>query len=130
MEQSYRIGPRIQIALTRLQQQEERVRAASRDLQQARTQLSLGQGQQSELADQVKQMESRQTQISDPAERKQLDSAVAETKARIERLTGMQQLYRTRESEFNSVLLTEQSKWDEANDALRSIERALAQPVQ
>ncbi len=45
LEQTNRVGPRIQIALARMQAQEERVRNATRELQQVRNQIPAVQGQ-------------------------------------------------------------------------------------
>ncbi len=59
-----------------------------------------------------------------------MDDAITETKASIDRSASVEQQYRARESEWNSALLGEQRKWDEASDLLQWIERALSQPVQ
>jgi chromosome segregation ATPase len=126
MEQSNQIGPRIQIVLARIQLQEERVRNATRQLQDARDKVADVQTRKAALADRVKQFE---TQIVDPnrsAWRKQMEFELNEMKAEIERADAREQQYRAREAEANSLLLTEQGRWNEANDQLTSIERALA----
>jgi hypothetical protein len=125
MEQSNQIGPRIQIVLARIQIQEERVRNATRQLQDARDKVADVQTRKAALADRVRQFE---TQIIDPnksAWRKQMEFELNETKAEIERANALEQQYRAREAEANSLLLTEQGRWNEANDQLTSIERAL-----
>jgi hypothetical protein len=40
----------------------------------------------------------------------------------------VEQQYRAKEGEASSLLLGEQARWNEANDLLTSIERALALP--
>jgi len=58
MEQSNQIGPRIQIVLARIQLQEERVRNATRQLQDARDKVAESQTRKTEFADRIKQIES------------------------------------------------------------------------
>lgn len=130
LEQSNQIGPRIQIALARIQLQEERVRNATRQLQDARDKVADIQTKRTESADRVKQFEALQAQTVDPNARKQADFDLAEMKAAIERLNALEQQYRAKEAEANSLLLSEQGRWNEVNDTLKSIERALAPPQQ
>jgi len=128
LEQSNQIGPRIQIVLARIQLQEERVRNATRQLQDARDKVAEIQTKRSESADRIKQLEAQQAQMVDPNARKQMDFDITEMKAAIERLNVLEQQYRAKEAEANSLLLNEQGGWNEANDMLKSIERALALP--
>jgi hypothetical protein len=126
LEQSNQIGPRIQIVLARIQLQEERVRNATRQLQAARDKVAEIQTKRTENADRIKQVETVQVQTVDPIARKQMDFDLIEMKAAIERLNILEQQYRAKEAEANSLLLSEQARWNEANDMLTSIERALA----
>jgi hypothetical protein len=128
LEQSNQIAPRIQIALAQIQLQEERVRNATRQLQDARDKVSDVQTKKSENADRIKQFEALQAQTVDPNARKQMEFDLTEMKSAIDRLTAREQQYRAKEAEANALLLTEQDRWNEANDLLKSIERALAQP--
>ena len=130
LEQSNQIGPRIQIVLARIQLQEERVRNATRQLQEARDKLAEIQTKRTENADRIKQSEAAQAQAVDPNARKQMDFEITEMKAAIERWNALEQQYRAREAEANSLLLNEQGRWNEANNVLTSIERSLAPPPQ
>jgi TolA-binding protein len=125
MERSNQIAPRIQIVLARIQLQEERVRNATRQLQDARDRINDLQIKKTELADRIKQAEAQQTQSADNTARKQLDYEINELKSTVERLASQEQQYRAKEADANSLLLGEQSRWNEANDALTSIERSL-----
>jgi chromosome segregation ATPase len=125
LEQSNQIGPRIQIALARIQMREERVRNATRQLQDAHERLVDTQTKRAEIADRIKQIEAQQQQTVDPNARKQMDGELTEMKAVNERMNVTEQQYRAKEAEANSLLLTEQGRWNEADDMLKSIERAL-----
>src|SRR5215472_4812988 len=59
MERSNQIGPRIQIALARIQLQEERVRNATRQLDAARENLSHLENMKSEIGDKIKDSDKR-----------------------------------------------------------------------
>jgi hypothetical protein len=130
MEQGNQIGPRIQIVLARIQLQEERVRNATRQLQDARDRAVDMQGKRTETADRIKQFEGQLMQTTDPNARKQIEFDLTEMKAAVERQSALEQQFRAKEAEANSLLLAEQGKWNEANDMLSSIERGLARPQQ
>jgi uncharacterized phage infection (PIP) family protein YhgE len=129
LERSNQIGPKVQIALARMQLQEERVRNANRQLQDARDSLVHYQTKLAEIADHIKQVEARQTQTVDPKERKDMDLELLATKAQMGQLSTLEQQVRAKEAEASSLVLSEQAKWNEVNDLLTSIERMLV-PVQ
>ncbi len=129
LEHSNQIGPKVQIALARMQLQEERVRNANRQLQDARERAGDLQRKLAETADRVKQVEAQQTQTVDPNARKQMDLELSAMKMELGQLGTLDQQVRAREAEANSVVLSEQAKWNEVNDLLTSIERMLA-PIQ
>jgi hypothetical protein len=129
LEQSNQIGPRIQIVLARIQLQEERVRIANRQLQDARDKVGDEKTRRATLEDRIKQFEAQQAHASDNNLRKQLEFDLTEMKAAVERSNVVEQQFRAREAEANSLLLTEQGRWNEANDALATIERLLAPRV-
>ncbi len=85
MEQSNLIGPGIQIVLARIQLQEERVRCATRQLQDARDKVAEFQARKTELADRIKQIETVEAQTIDPAARKSMDLELTEVKVTVER---------------------------------------------
>jgi hypothetical protein len=130
MEQGNQIGPRIQIVLARIQLQEERVRNATRQVQDARDKAGDMQTKRAETADRIKQFEAQLTQTTDPNARKQVEFDITEMKAAVDRLSALEQQFRAQEAEAKSLLLAEQGRWNEANDMLTSIERGLARPQQ
>ena len=129
LERSNQIGPKVQIALARMQVQEERVRNASRQLQDARDKVRDVQNKLAQLADHIKQTETLQAQTADPNARKQMDLELLGGKAELGQLGTLEQQFRAQEAEANSLVLSEQAKWNEVNDLLTSIERMLA-PMQ
>ena len=130
MERGNQIAPKVQIALARMQLQEERVRNANRQLQDARDKITDIQNKVSETADLVKRFEARLAQATDPNERKNMDFGLAEQKADLGKLSALEQQFRAKEAEASSLAMSEQAKWNEVNDLLTSIERLLlaAQP--
>jgi len=128
LESSYQIGPKIQIALAKMQLQEERVRNATRQLQDARDKVADFQTKRASGVEHIKQLETQQAQIVDPIARKQMDLDLLEMKAQIDRLGILEQQARAKEAEANLLLSSEQARWNEANDLLTSIERMLAAP--
>jgi len=125
LERNSQIGPKIQIALARMQLQEQRVRNATQHLQEIRDRTAEIQRKRTETAERIKQFETVQAETIDPNARKQMDLDFSEMKAQVERLGTLEQQLREKEAEANSVLLGERTRWNEANDALTSIERML-----
>src|SRR5260370_10901531 len=112
MERSNQIAPKVQIALARMQLQEERVRNANRQLQDARDKIADVQLRIARTNDGVKQMETKQTQTVDPKERQQLDLEIAQFKAGVAQFAAEEQQFRTKEAEASSLLLSEQTQWN------------------
>ncbi len=129
MEHSNQIAPKVQIALARMQLQEERVRNANRQLQDARNRIRDFENKQAEISDRIKQTETQQAQTVDPNTRKQMDLEIQVLNAELAQFSKLQEQTQVQEAEANSQLLNEQAKWNEVNDLLTSIERMLA-PVQ
>jgi septal ring factor EnvC (AmiA/AmiB activator) len=129
LERSNQIGPKVQIALARMQLQEERVRNANRQLQDARDKITNVQNRQAEVADHVKEAEARVAQTIDPNTRKQMDFDLSTMKAELGQMGTFEQQLRAKEAEASSLVMSEQAKWNEVNDLLTSIERMLV-PIQ
>jgi len=130
LEKSNQIAPRIQIALARMQLQQERVRDAERQLETARAKLADTQNRRSVMTGRIKELEARQLQTVDPGGRNALDQELAETKSMMETIATMEEQLRTAEAQANANLLSEQSRWNEASDLLSSLERVLSAPPQ
>jgi hypothetical protein len=125
LERSNQIAPRVQITLAKMQLAEERVRNANRQLLDARDALMHIQTKIAEGADHVKQVEARLTQTVDPKERMQFNLDLESMKGEIAQLSTQETQFRTKEAEASSLLMSEQAKWNEVNDLLTAIERAL-----
>lgn len=126
IERTNQFGPKIQIALARMQFQEQRVRSLTQQVESANREVSSIQMKRGELADRIKLSETQPNSIADPASRKQMEYELAQAKAELERLNAVEQQFRSRESELNVLLQTEQAKWNEINDQLVSFEHALS----
>ena len=129
LERSNQIGPKVQIALARMQFEEERVRNANHELLETRERVTDVQNKVGEIGSQIKLAETRQAQTADVTERKQADMEIAALKASLEQFGALQQQLQAKEAEANSLLVSEQARWNEANNLLTAIERAMT-PVQ
>jgi hypothetical protein len=128
LERSNQLAPRIQIALARMQFQEERVRSATRRVEAAHDELSNAQRRRSELAATLKALESRQSLALDANARKEVEDQMASIKAELERFVAIEEQNSTREGESLAALQSEQAKWNEVNDQLVSLDRGLTAP--
>jgi chromosome segregation ATPase len=125
LERSNLLGPRIQIAMSRIQLQQEQVTRVARQLEETRRDLTSLQGQQAEMAEQTKATEARINESQDLKERATLERAVEQGRSQLERVKAMDQQLRARDGELSSQLMAEQSRLAELNDRIVSIERAL-----
>jgi hypothetical protein len=128
LEHSNQISPKMQIALARMQFQEQRVREANRELHTVRERLSDIQNKLAETAERVRQTEAQQAQTTDPKVRKDVDDFLHAAKMEAGQLGTLEQQIRAKEAEANAVVLSEQAKWNEVNDLLVSMERMLGAP--
>lgn len=128
LERSNQLAPRIQIALARMQFQEERVRSATRRAESAHDELSNAQRRRAELADTLKALESRQSLALDANARKEVEDGMATFKAEWEKFSRIEEQLQARDGESVAALQSEQTKWNEVNDQLVSLERGLTVP--
>jgi hypothetical protein len=128
VERSNQLAPRIQIALARMQFQEERVRSATRRAESAHDELSNTQRRRAELADILKHLESRQSLALDANARKEVEDQTASIKAEWEKFSRIEEQLQARDGESLAALQSEQTKWNEVNDQLVSLERGLTVP--
>lgn len=126
LERSNLLGPRVQIALAKMQFEEERMRTANARLLDAHARVVDVQTKIAEGGGRIKDAETRQSQSVDPNERKSLGLEIDDLKRQMEQLGTLQQQYQAQEAEANSAVINEQARWNEANDLLTSIERLMA----
>src|SRR5258708_16501875 len=99
LERSNLLAPKIQIALARMQFEEERVRTATRRVETAHDEVSNAQHRRAELTDRLKNVESAANQAVDPNTRKQFENEVAAVKAELERFAAIEAQYRAHNRE-------------------------------
>ena len=103
MEHSNQIAPKVQIALARMQVQEERVRNANRQLQDARNRLRDVENKQADISDRIKQTETQQAQTVDQNTRKQMDLEMQALKAELAQFSKLEQQSQAQEAEARVV---------------------------
>jgi chromosome segregation ATPase len=125
MEQMASAGPRVELALGRLQLQEQRVNNLARRLDTARANVLNAQREMAAHEDQIRNFESALRGVTEAQERQdiehqmeQLKRMTAAAQAEIQRLT-------TEEAQINNELATEQGRWAELNSRVEELERAL-----
>jgi len=124
MEQMATAGPRVQLALGRLQLQEQRVNTLARRLETVRTTLSAAQREHDSAASRLRDIEKAREAV-DPSERKEaeivlpgLQRALALAAAEVQRLLA-------EESALNVDISGEQARWSNINRRLEELERSL-----
>src|ERR1051325_5901078 len=95
---------RVQIVLYRLQTQEGAVNRATQRLSDQRANLINTQERLKDIKNQVQLFEDRERHTQNPAERKEMDDALPQLRARAESLTKDEQLFEANVSEAESQL--------------------------
>jgi predicted nucleic acid-binding Zn-ribbon protein len=125
MEQMASAGPRVELALGRLQLQEQRVNNLARRLDTARANVLNAQREVAQHDEQIRNFESSLRGVTDAQERQDIEHQMEQLKrmataaqAEIQRLT-------TEEAQINNELATEQGRWAELNARVEELERTL-----
>jgi DNA repair exonuclease SbcCD ATPase subunit len=124
VERSTLLGARTQIAIQRLQMQEERVTNAAKTLEDARKETTRMQQERTELARAQKDLEAELTQTASSDARRSAEVRIDAIKQRLADASADAQV-RAREGEAFSQLQTEQSRLDQLNAAISQMEQAL-----
>jgi DNA repair exonuclease SbcCD ATPase subunit len=127
MEAMASSGPRVQLALGRLQLQEQRVNNLLRRLETARASLSAAQREEEESRGQIASMEEmfKSAVIPEGMSRAQIEGQLAMMKnATSFAATDVQRL-QVEESGIVQELATEQGRWSDINQRMEELERAL-----
>jgi hypothetical protein len=125
MEQMASVGPRIDLALGRLQLQEQRVNTLLYRHADVRDRLAVAERESTHFGQQVEAMQTRLRDIADEKERTELQEALAERKQVLAMNASEVQRLRTEEVEAAQLLAAEQNRWTEINQRLEELERAL-----
>jgi SMC interacting uncharacterized protein involved in chromosome segregation len=127
LERSTSVLTRIQLALQRLQLQQERVDRLSKQLQDSHTQTAGTLDRKAHLVTAVQQFESRISQEQDPTRRKGLELEMKGLTVELEELTVREQREQAQEIQFSGQLQTEQAKLGELSDQLNELDKKLQQ---
>ena len=125
MEQMASAGPRVQLALGRLQLQEQRL--SMLQMKQDATIGSLS-GMQQQLAQQqgrLADMETSDREGSDPNQRREVEQAIVIAKREIATTSAEIQRLIAEEASISAEVASEQARWNEFNQRLEELERAL-----
>jgi len=118
---------RTQLLVARLQLQEQRVTNAARQLEETRARLTSMPGAVLQIQQELQQLDDQLRDQNTPLERRrEIDRAVAETKARLADVQRQAAELSDRESSLAASLASEQGRWIELNGRLDEIERDLA----
>jgi len=121
------VNPRIQIALHRLDNQQERVSRLSMQLEGTRSSLQRITNALNLNFKDLTGVEEALQREADQQKRRALDEERRPIKAAIERQTEEQQTWQRREAELTSQLDAEQLRWNELNAQLDALMRSLEQ---
>jgi predicted nucleic acid-binding Zn-ribbon protein len=127
MEQMASAGPRVQLALARLQLQEQRVNTLVRRLDETRTKLANAQRELVQHEEQFKRFESAIKEGSPEArqEAEQLEHMLAMFKRQFAQAQADVQRLTAEESGLMTDIAAEQGRWTEINQRLEELERTL-----
>lgn len=124
MEQMASVGPRVQLALGRLQLQEQRINTLVRRLETVRDNLASAQQVLTQHQGQLAQFEAVLKDPSNP-EREQIGHMMVMFKQQIASASAEVQRLTAEESTVAAEIGTEQARWNDFNQRLEELERAL-----
>jgi hypothetical protein len=127
MEQMATAGARVQLALGRVQLQEQRLNTAIRRLEDVRGRLTQAQRTAADHQDQFGMLETaiREGKADVPEERQQLDLMLTTHKRQAARHAAELQQLLSEEAALANDVVSEQTRWTEFNQRLEELERAL-----
>ena len=126
MEQMAAAGPRVQLALGRLQLQEQRINTLVRRLETVRDALATAQRELGNHQGALAQFEASQKDSSTPhPEREQLSHMIENFRREVARASGDVQRLTAEESSLAGDIASEQGRWTDLNGRLEELERTL-----
>jgi chromosome segregation ATPase len=125
MEQLASAGPRVQLALGRLQLQEQRLNTMLRRLDEIRERLAGSESAAAQRNDELKRMQEAAQTVTDPVERRAMEMQAQEIKTAIERGARDLQRLRAEEADLANSVAAEQARWIDINQRLEDLERTL-----
>ena len=118
-------GPRIQLALGRLQLQEQRVNTLLRRLDDIRSQITATETQLGQLRDSQARLDEERRRAVNPDERENLENEAQMLKSMLERFTAQLARLQADEVAAAQAVASEQSRWLDINARLEALEREL-----
>jgi DNA repair exonuclease SbcCD ATPase subunit len=125
MEQMASAGPRVQLALGRLQLQEQRVNTLVRGLEEVRSRVAQAQKELEVLTQHMSRLERMSREAPDPEDRRHAEAELKNLKMEITRATLDLQRLQTEEATLTQDIAAEQGRWTELNQRLEALERSL-----
>jgi DNA repair ATPase RecN len=118
-------GPRVQLALGRLQLQEQRVNTLSRRLEDIKTKIAEANGGLEQSSEQLSMFERMAKEAPEFEKRKEIEGMLEGFKRQMTRATAEIQRLQTEEAIVAQDISTEQARWSEFNQRLEELERSL-----
>ena len=128
LEKSTLVVPRINLALQRVQTQQDSVQRAAQHLDGLRERLAAAAGHQAENASRLKALESELGREQDPVRRANLENELKHLKMLNDQLQQEELQLRAREVELAGRSRSEQAKLDELTEKLGALEHMLDGP--
>jgi chromosome segregation ATPase len=125
MEQMASAGPRVELALGRLQLQEQRVNNLARRLETARANVLNAQREVMQHEEQIRNFDSSLRGVTEAQERQDIEHQMEQLKRMVTAAQAEIQRLAAEESQVNNELATEQGRWAELNARVEELERAL-----
>jgi chromosome segregation ATPase len=125
IEQMASVGPSIQLAMGRLQLQEQRINMLVRRADGLRDALVAAHKQTSELQDRLRNGQRELEDNPEAQRRSQLQAFMADHKQQLARATAEIQRLQTEEADAASTIASEQARWADINQRLEELDRAL-----
>lgn len=114
-----------QVTLERLRIQQQSVDRLNEKLGEVRERIAKAKIDQAQLPEHLRTVESKLSQETDPAKRRELENTQNQLKFESERLTQLETQGREMEAQLNGQLQTEQAKLNELNDRLDILQKEL-----
>ncbi|HEY7500062.1 MAG TPA: hypothetical protein VH740_16190 [Vicinamibacterales bacterium] len=124
MEQMASAGPRVQLALGRLQLQEQRIQTLVRRLEEARVNQGPPEREYRRLGERIKELAELIPTMNDE-HRRQLEFEIKAAKSEHARLAGEMQKLAAEEAFLTQEIANEQGRWSDFNQRLEELERSL-----
>jgi chromosome segregation ATPase len=126
IEQMASVGPSIQLAMGRLQLQEQRINTLIRRGDVVRDALTAAHKRAGELRDRFGNLQRALEESTEPLHRSNIEGELPIIKQDLARATAEIQRLQTEESEAAAHVSSEQARWAEINQRLEELDRALA----